>query len=434
MTAPQLHASISVANAHACIIHHALCHKPQTQRIELEQAVGRILAQDVRAPEAFPPFESARMDGYALSSADFNEDATLQTFKVIDHVRAGASRFRSALPHSATRIMTGAPIPPAYDAVIKLEDVQILQGDGNVGSTISCAPPQIGQHITKLGERIAQGDTLAHQKEHITASMLGLFASVGIKTLTVYRRPRVALISLGDELIDYNHTPRMGQIRNSNTLMLASLLSQAGAEVEMLSPIPDALEHIVPALQSIAERGNVDMLVTTGGSAHGDFDFIARAMSDVGTLHYRYVNMTPAYSHIFATLEDDTHGQNVLMFGLPGTPGAALCACEMMVRPALMALMQRPIHMRPQITAKLTRAYLRNGKPFARPHYLKGRLARSSDGSLTVDVSSRQHDSALQYQIDNSYNCIAILDKPTHAGEEIICIITSINEENDWIA
>ena len=299
----------------------------QQEVVNTFDADGRVLAQDIVSELQVPPQDNSSMDGYALRCADLSPGAT--ELPVTQRIAAGSAGV-ALHPSSAARIFTGAPIPPGADAVIMQEDCEALPGE-RVRINATALP---GQWIRRAGEDIAEGSVVLARGERLSPAALGLAASVGMSTLTVLRRPRVALFSTGDELVMPGEiTPaqmKPGSLYNSNRFFLRALLQRLGCQVSDLGIVPDRLDATVQALQQAA-RGH-DLILTSGGVSVGEEDHIKPAVQSLGSLDLWQLAIKPGKPFAYGRVQD-AH-----FIGLPGNPVSSFVTFLLLVRPFLLRL------------------------------------------------------------------------------------------------
>lgn len=347
------------------------------ETVPFAEALGRVLAADVAAPADDPPGPKSAMDGYALRAADTAAAAGAAplTFTAEAVIGAGHVAARPLPPGAAQRIMTGALLPAGADAVVKLEDTQAL-ADGRFTLTTPLAP---GEHVMAQGARWRTGQRLLSAGTAVSPEVLGLLAALGQAQVSVRRRPRVALLALGDELVPVGEPLGPGRLHVSNLYVLEALARRAGAEPVALGIAGDDPAEITgrlaPHVRAPAE-GGCDIVLTLGGSHGGDFDFVEQVLDTLGTtLLVRRTRMIPAGSTMVAARE------GCLAFGLPGTPVAAWCAWQALVRPALAGLLGRIPAAPPELSVTLT-APLRSRE--GAMHFVPVWLAVSPDGAMAA--------------------------------------------------
>ncbi|HKB32491.1 MAG TPA: gephyrin-like molybdotransferase Glp [Candidatus Dormibacteraeota bacterium] len=301
-----------------------------SERVALVDCAGRVLAEDIVAADPLPAFPSSAVDGYALRAADAG-----RALRVAGESAAGRPFERAVEPGMAIRILTGGVLPDGADCVVMMEDVEL---SGDVVKVPAGLTP--GQNFHAPGADLRPGEHVLPAGVQLGAAELGLAAALGLPELLVGRRPRVALMSTGDELVEVGKTPGRGQIPDSNRWALLAALREAGAEVRLLGigpDEPDALRRLV-----VDALTGADVLVTSGGVSVGTHDLIKPLLESIGDVHVGRVKLKPGKPFTFATLPEDK-----VAFGLPGFPVSSLVTFEVFVRPALrkmqgFAQLQRP--------------------------------------------------------------------------------------------
>lgn len=339
----------------------------------LTEALGRVLAQTVCASRTQPPFSASAMDGYAVRRAEAEPGMTL---KVIGESAAG-HRFAGALGSGeAVRIFTGAPVPDGADDIVIQEDVT------RVGDRITISPDRDQQrYIRPAGADFFQGDTFAGPKR-LTPQDIALLAAMNIAEVPVYRKPDIALIATGDELVMPGGVPGPDQIISSNNLGLKALLEACGASCRLLPIAPDSADGLSSAFR-LAD--GADLIVTLGGASVGDHDLVQEVAGTRGLdLDFYKVAMRPG-----KPLMAGRFGTSVLV-GLPGNPVSAMVCGHIFLRPAVDALLGLPSGPITRKQAKLSHDIGENAK---REHYMRASVTQSDDGPV-CQIASRQ-DSAL---------------------------------------
>jgi molybdopterin molybdotransferase len=301
-----------------------------TEKVALGEAAGRVLAHDMRAPSALPAFPSSAVDGFAARAADAGK-----SLSIAGESAAGRPFMGTLEPGTAARILTGGAVPEGADTVVMVEDVSLA---GEVVTVPSNLRP--GANFHRPGADVQAGELVLSVGIQLGAAELGLAAALGFANVEVYRRPRVALMSTGDELVEVGKEPGPGQIVDSNRWALLAALRDAGAEVTSLGIAPDEPEALRGLVVGALEAA--DVLVTSGGVSVGTHDLVKPLLESLGTVHVGRVKLKPGKPFTFATLP---HGK--LAFGLPGFPVSSLVTFEVFVRPALRKLqgfskLQRP--------------------------------------------------------------------------------------------
>jgi molybdopterin molybdotransferase len=325
---------------------------PSTEHVSLLAAHGRILAEAVRADRDQPAFDRVTRDGFAVRAADLTDNAWLP---VVGEVRAGGV-WEAALPHaSALAIMTGAPLPTGADAVVMIEHVE--QADITAlhlwptedRPHIRLCPGRklhAGENYVPRGSEAHAGQSVVASGTRIGAAEIALAASCGQAQLAVYRRPRVSILSTGDELVPLDGAPADHQIRNSNSYALAALVEEAGGEPILLPIAPDEREALAQALQQAREA---DLLLITGGVSMGAYDLVEEALLAMGAeFHFTGVRMQPGKPAVFGRLPKarSASGETlppVPFFGLPGNPISAQVTFACFAAPLLRTLCGAPV-------------------------------------------------------------------------------------------
>ncbi len=291
-----------------------------TSRVDVLQALGGNLAEDIRADRDQPEFDRSAMDGYAVHSEDLETaPATLALLRGV--IAAGCwPELRLDRGHAA-RIMTGAPLPQGADAVQMIEETQVEDGGVRFYKGV-----EKWEHVRRRGEDLREGEVAVAAGTRITPAVMGVLASFGCATVSVYDPPVVGVMTTGSELVEYNEVPGPGQIRNSNSLALLSLLYRHGIEGGYIGKIPDEIEQIVEALGRGIE--SADLLLVTGGASEGDFDLVSAALARIGaTVFFHKVAIKPGKPVSFARMGGKA------IFSLPGNPVSAVVAFHLLVDP-----------------------------------------------------------------------------------------------------
>jgi molybdopterin molybdotransferase len=323
--------SLSFAEARARVL--AAVKPLAAERVPLGECRGRALRRALRAMESLPGFTNSSMDGYAVRSADLaaaSETAPV-TLPVVEVLPAGRVASRALRANEAMRIMTGAMIPDGADAVVPVEDVLRTGLDTPAEAARFRAPARDGLNIRAAGLDLAAGSVAFEAGRTLTAYDLGLAAALGETHLEVGTRPRVVVLSTGNELLEPGEPMRPGAIRDSNRLMLTLLLEDCGCVVARANRVPDdpgkVSEAIVKALDV------ADVVLTIGGVSAGDFDPVKQSLAGIGEIALWRVALRPGRPQAFGT------PKGRLFFGLPGNPASVACTFEVLVRPALRKLM-----------------------------------------------------------------------------------------------
>ena len=310
------------------------CGRLSTVSLPLVEALGHVTAGAVAAGEAVPAFDNTAMDGYAVRSAD--TAAAPVTLDVVATLAAGPAPAVTVQKGQAVRIMTGAPIPPGADAVIMVERTRRLDGGSRVLAEVSVPA---GNHVRTAGEDLRVGKVVFEAGETLQPAHLGVLAGLGIHTVEVVRRPRVGVMSTGDELVDGPQPLALGQIRDSNRYSLLSLVRGTGSEGVDLGLVRDDPD----AIRDTIARGaaSCDTVLTSGGVSMGDFDWVKVVLDEMGEMSWMQVAIKPAKPFAFGMVD----GTPVL--GLPGNTVSSMVSFELFARPALRRMMgHRHLHRR----------------------------------------------------------------------------------------
>ncbi|BDI32219.1 molybdopterin molybdenumtransferase MoeA [Capsulimonas corticalis] len=310
--------------------------------VPILQSLGHTLAEDIHTQSPLPPFDNSAMDGYAVVGADAG-NASVETpvaLALLDTIAAGGDVAVRVTPGHAAPIMTGAPMPAGADTVVPVEDTKRV-GDG-VWVLEGAAP---GQFVRKAGEDAPAGTLVVEKGSAIRAAEVGMFAAAGRAAALVYRRPRVGVISTGDELAEPGAVLGAAQIYNSNSYAVAAQVLEAGAEVAVRVHARDTFSDLRAAFDACAD---CDVILTTGGVSVGEFDFVKAVVEERGSVEFWRVAIRPGKPFVFGRC-----GQ-ALLFGLPGNPVSAMVTFELFVRPALRQLLGAANPMRKIETAVLT--------------------------------------------------------------------------------
>jgi molybdopterin molybdotransferase len=368
----------------------------------LAAALGLVLAEDLRATIALPPFDNSAMDGYAVRAhdvADATPDRPVQ-LPVPEDIPAGRTDSPPLLPGTAHRIMTGAPMPPGADAVVQVEHT-----DGGVHSVRVDRSVAVGTHVRRAGEDTDAGALVLPAGTPLTAPRLGLAAAVGAATVAVRRPPNVLVLSTGSELVSAGQPLRHGQIYESNGVMLAAAVRDAGGHAEQLRFVPDDVPQFLAALtdritSATAEGNPPDLILTSGGVSAGAYEVVKDALADRGVEFVR-VAMQPGGPQGAGRL-DGPGGPGVTVVTLPGNPVSSQVSFEVFVRPALRAAMGHPRPTRPLVRAALSETL---HSPAGKRQFRRGELDAAAGTVRTVGGPGSHLLSALARA-----NCLIVLD------------------------
>lgn len=328
-----------------------------TETIILEEALDRVIAEDILSETSLPPFDNSAMDGYAIHYEDSQGASQEQpkSLTVVMDIPAGVAPTARLEPGQAARIMTGAPIPEGASAVIPVEDTDDdwQKGDSPpLRDTINIHKVMSGgANIRRTGENIKVGGTVITAGTIIRPAEMGMLAGIGCTQLKVIRKPRVTILTTGDELVDIDQPLTPGKIRDTNSYTLAALISQAGG-IPIRLPIAGDTMHAVRQLYQDAIDQKPDMMISSAGVSVGAADLVKVVMEEMGNIDFWRINLRPGKPLAFGTIQD------IPFFGLPGNPVSAMVTFEVFVRPTLMKMSGRATQ--PQIIQAITTEDMRS--------------------------------------------------------------------------
>lgn len=362
--------------------------------VPLLEARGLIVAQDIIADSNVPPFQNSAMDGYAVRSSDVDEPATL---RLCGTIAAGSGTSTFIASGSAARIMTGALVPDGADAVVRFEEVT---RDGELIHIDRRVTP--GENVRLAGEDVRAGDVVLPCGKQIGAAEIGMLAAINIASVRVHRRPRIGILSTGDEVIDVGPALGAGQIRDANAYALS-------ASIEALGGIPVRLGIATDSERDIRERirsaRDCDLIVTSGGVSVGDFDLVKEVLRQEGQIEVLTVRMKPGKPLAFGLIGDQP------LIGLPGNPVAAIVSFDQFVRPAILKMLGHVHLMLPVVQARLMSEVNNRGR---RRHFERGKL--SYDSGEWVVSPTEIHGSAMLSSLVAA-NCYIVV------REDVDCVV-----------
>jgi len=351
--------------------------------LPLEHAAGRVLAQDITAAIDLPPFDNSSVDGFALKATDVEgaEPASPRTLEVVADIPAGSSPEIILQAGQAARIMTGAPLPLGADAVVMVEDTDFKTRDAGSPTPSRVAiyrTVRRNNSIRRRGDDLHAGEIVLRAGQQVRAQEIGLLAMLGVDQMTVYRRPRLALLSSGDELVEVN-TPLMpGKVRDANSYTLATLAEGSGAEIIRLGVAADRPEDIRERIDR-AVASQADVIVSSAGVSVGAFDYVKMVVEEQGELDFWQVNMRPGKPLAFGRY------RGIPFFGLPGNPVSAFIGYLVYVRPALDRLSGKTEPLSFRLTARLVEPLESDG----RESYLRA-VVFQENGKLMARLTGHQ--------------------------------------------
>ena len=320
-----------------------LVHPLELETVPILKALDRVLGEEIYAGEDIPPFANSAMDGYAVIAADTTSASPESpvTLRIIGEVAAGYTPDVTVTSGTAIRIMTGAPMPDGADAVVRFEDTDEggrLEGGVDAGrdrTEISIHVPAASKlNVRDAGEDIRAGERVLDAGIVLRPQEIGVLASVGHPVVRVHRKPRVAVLATGDELLEIEEPMRPGKIRNSNEYSNSALVQRYGGIPIRLGIARDNVEDLTDRLRAGVEQG-VDMFITSAGVSVGDYDVVKDVLDSMGQISFWQVRMKPGKPLAFGTIE------GIPLVGLPGNPVSAMVSFEQFVRPALRVMQGR---------------------------------------------------------------------------------------------
>lgn len=329
--------------ARRCVLETVGRVQPPVETVALAEAAGRVLAVDVYADRDYPPVDRSIRDGFAVRAADMPG-----TVKVIGEVRAGEAFPGSVDTGECVRIMTGAPVPAGADAIVMVEYASI-----NDGAMTTDRAPKVGEFINRAGCETREGDVVLTRGSRLRFPHIAMLATVGAGTVGVYRRPRVAILATGDEIVPVSATPKSFEVRNSNSWALAAQVAAAGGVPTVLPVAPDRLEATI----ALIEKGlEADLLLLSGGVSAGDYDFVEAALAHCGAeFFFTRVKIRPGAPLVFGRARER------YFFGLPGNPLSTAVTFEVFARAAMELLSGVSEPMLPVVEARITRTLREKG-------------------------------------------------------------------------
>ncbi len=382
--------------------------RPAPVRVAISEAQGLLCAEEVVAERALPGFDQAAVDGYAVRSVDVREAGNEPVvMPVVGEIPAGSRQPRRLQPGQAVRVDTGAPLPTLADAV-----VPIGYTDGHHARVTVNQPVPSAAFVRRTGEDVQTGDVAVRRGSPIGSAQVGLLAAVGRAKVLVYPRPRVSIISLGDELVDIDRTPGQGQVYDVNSYSLAAAARDAGAEVNRVGIVPSDTRRLRELVEG---RLLLSEIVVIAGGVGGEFAAEIRgSLSELGDVDMTRVAMHPGSVQGFGRLGPDA----VPTFLLPSNPMSALVVFEVMVRPLIRAAQGKRNPHRRQINARLL-SPMTSAK--GRKGFLRGQLLRDENNGEYLAQPLGMSGSHLLASLAEA-NCLILVDEETTevvVGEEV---------------
>ena len=330
----------------------------EEEQVPILDSPGQVLAEDIYSSINIPPLDNAAMDGYAVKSGDTYgaSRGSPRFLRVIDTVIAGSISEREVEPGTAIRIMTGAPVPKGADSVVKFEDTDETQRkkpstEQSITEIGILCKVSTGLNIRRAGEDIARGSIVSKKGTVIRPAEVGVLASLGRSKVMVIRRPVVAILATGNELVDINQPLPAGKIYNSNTYSVAALIQRYGGVPKILGIALDSEESLITKLR---QGLDADMLITTGGVSAGDYDIVKDVLAKEGEITFWTVRMRPGKPLAFGTIKGIGKTgvtRSIPQLGLPGNPVSSMVTFELFARPAILKMMGKKNLTKPSVEA-----------------------------------------------------------------------------------
>lgn len=358
----------------------------ESETVGIFDALGRVLAEDVISPISVPPHDNSAMDGFAFDGTELG--STPLTLRNVGTAFAGKAWSGHIGPGECLKIMTGAIMPAGLDTVVPVEFVKV---DGDA-VTIPPGVVKPGDNRRLLGEDLMAGSAALRRGQVLGPAALGLVASLGLPTLRVFRRAKVAYFSTGDEILSLGDAPREGAVYDSNRYTVFGLLTRMGVEVIDMGVIPDEPARLEAAFRSAAARA--DAIITSGGVSMGEADHTKAMMKQLGDVAFWRIAMRPGRPMAVGRIQEA--GKSSVLFGLPGNPVAVMVTFLAFVRPALQRLMGAELQAPVLLQARSGEAMRK--KP-GRTEYQRGTVVREADGSLVARTTGNQGSGVLSSMV-----------------------------------
>ncbi len=387
-----LYPMLSVEEALAKVL--AMFQPLEPERVPILEALGRVLAEDVFAKDNIPPHTNSAMDGYAVLARDLDgaEPGAPRRLRVIENLAAGYITSLRVTPGVAIRIMTGAPLPSGADAVIPFEETQ---QDGDWVDCFAAVP--VGENVRLAGEDVRAGQRTLARGTRIRAQEIGMLAALGYDEVAVIRRPRVAILATGDEVVDINVPLLPGKIRNANGYSNAAQVLQYGGIPLMLGIAHDSVNELTERIHQGLAQG-ADLLLTSGGVSVGDFDIVKQVLAAEGEISFWRVRMKPGKPLAFGVITTEVNNvqRSTPILGLPGNPVSAMVSFEMFARPAILTMLGLTDLRKPMVEGVLDDGIATKDE---RRHYVRVFVTQRADGyhaALTGEQGSGILNSMVQ--------------------------------------
>lgn len=406
---------ISVEEALAYILKHFKPLEPET--VPLLDALDRVLTEDIVSDINVPPFNNSAMDGYAVRADDVanaSKDHPI-TLRVIGEVAAGYTAQRALEPGTAMRIMTGAPIPPGADAVVRFEETsEGTQAKGTINreSVQILKAVKRGDNVRNAGEDVRVGEVVLPKGTVVRPAEIGVLASLGKKFVSVHRRPRVAILATGDELVAIDEPIAPGKIRNSNEYTNAAAVLKAGGIPIQLGIARDNIADLTAKIRAGLEA-DADLFLTSAGVSVGDYDIVKDVLNAEGEMHFWQVRMKPGKPLAFGILRGK---KPVPLLGLPGNPVSAMMSFEVFARRAILTMLGKTKFDRPTVRAVLAEGIQNDSQ---RRNFIRVFVEKRGEGY--VARSTGEQGSGILTSVARANGLLVVPENVTsvHAGETV---------------
>ena len=386
------------------------------EKVNILDALGRVVGEDIHAGRDIPPKDNSAMDGYALRAEDTHGTAAERPvrFEVVEDIPAGTSPRKRIGPGQAARIMTGASIPEGADAVVRMEDTR------KEGTSVAVfVEAKKGQDIRRAGEDVQQGEKVISRGEIIRPAEVGMLASLGRSFILVYQRPLVAVVATGDELVDIDETPSPWKIISSNSYSLAALVLECGAIPLQIGIARDRWEDLVAKFR---DAMRADLIVSSGGVSVGDYDLVKEIMKEVGNrMQFWQIAMRPGRPLAFGALGD------VPVVGLPGNPVSSMVSFEQFIRPAILKMMGHKNLFRRTVLARIVEGI---EKKKGVRHFIRARIRW--DGESYTAVTTGDQGSGILKSMVRANGLIILPEGAATVGAGEKVMVQLLDNSLEW--
>ncbi len=406
----------------------------EEEPVPILDTLGQVLAEDISSSIDIPPLDNAAMDGYAIQAGDTARASSKSPayLRVIDTVIAGAISEREVKPGTAIRIMTGAPVPKGADSVVRFEDTDEARREKSANNEIGIlCKTKAGLNIRRAGEDVIRGSLVLKKGTVIRPAEVGVLASLGKSQVRVIRRPVVAILATGNELVEINQPLPPGKIYNSNTYSVSALVRRYGGIPKLLGIALDSEDSLVAGLR----RGlDADMLITSGGVSAGDYDIVKDVLAKEGEISFWTVRMKPGKPLAFGTIKGTDQkgaGRNIPHLRLPGNPVSSMVTFELVARPAIFKMMGKKSLAKPTVEAVIEEPVINTD---GRRVYTRAIVARRGDKYYARLTGPQGSGILTSMSLANGLVIVPEDRAEVKAGEIAQVIMLDWNEESSNLA